>query len=67
MAETEDDGLRKYISIFYAFLFSLGVAIYLAWGIMFGVWVDVGLYSVVAVLMGFGFFGFLLYSIEEEE
>ncbi|MFW6038668.1 MAG: hypothetical protein ACOC89_03945 [Candidatus Saliniplasma sp.] len=54
------------LSILYALLAAIGIAIYFSWGIMYGVWWDVGLYSVTAVMVGFGIVGFLLYSIKEE-
>ena len=53
------------LSLLYALLAAIGIAIYLSWGIMFGVWWDVGLYAVTAVMVGFGLVGFLLYSIKE--
>lgn len=68
MVETESQLIsKKYLSIFYAFLASLGVAFYLSWNIMYGKWFDVGVYSVSAVMIGFGVIGFLLYSMKEEE
>jgi len=53
------------LSLLYALLAAIGIAIYLSWGIMFGVWWDVGLYAVTAMMVGFGLVGFLLYSIKE--
>ncbi|MGM0405384.1 MAG: hypothetical protein ACQEQM_04505 [Thermoplasmatota archaeon] len=53
------------LSILYALLAAIGIAIYFSWGIMFGVWWDVGLYSVTAMMVGFGLVGFFLYSIKE--
>jgi len=67
MVETESQLIsKKYLSIFYAFLASLGIAFYFSWNIMYGKWFDVGVYSVTVVLVGFGIIGFLLYSIREE-
>ena len=48
--------------IFCALLALLGLGIYLYWGVVFGVWVDIGLYSITALLLGFGIVGYLLYS-----
>ncbi|MFW6376014.1 MAG: hypothetical protein ACOCZJ_02520 [Thermoplasmatota archaeon] len=68
MAETESQLIsKKYLSIFYAFLASLGVAFYLSWNILYGKWFDVGVYSVTVVLVGFGIIGFLLYTLTDEE
>lgn len=53
------------LSILYAMLAAIGIAIYLSWGIMFGVWWDVGLYSITAVMIAFGIVGFFLYSIKD--
>jgi len=67
MVETESQLVsKKYLSLFYAFIASLGVAFYLSWNILYGAWFDVGVYSVTAVLVGFGIIGFLLYSMKEE-
>ena len=54
--------------IFYTILFMLGVGLYLGWGILFNVWLDVGVYSLSILLIGFGLTGMLLYSyIERQE
>jgi hypothetical protein len=37
----------------------------LVWGLVFGIWWDVGLYTVLLLLYGFGIVGFLLYSMKE--
>ncbi len=49
-------------TVFYFVLLALGVLFYFAWGVAFGVWIDVGVYSVVVVLCGFGIVGLHLYS-----
>ena len=57
---------RKIAFGFYAFLFILGILMYLGWGIYFGSWnlfeaQNIGVYSIVIVLIGFGLVGMLLY------
>jgi len=49
----------------YAFLAALGVAFYFGWSLLHGTWTDLGVYSVTIVLVGFGIFGYLLYSVED--
>ncbi len=44
----------------FATLFLLGIAFYLWWGLAFGVWVDNGVYAVVATLLGLGIAGMWL-------
>ncbi len=51
----------------YAFLLSLGVALYIIWGIAFGSWnifvaQNIGIYALVIVMVVFGVAGMLLYS-----
>ncbi len=57
---------RKVAFAFYALLFLAGVSFYLIWGFTYGAWnvfaADwIAAYSVVAVLVGFGIIGMLLY------
>ena len=57
---------RKVAFAFYALLFLAGVSFYLIWGFTYGAWNVfaagwIGAYSVVAVLVGFGILGMLLY------
>ncbi|MFW6040689.1 MAG: hypothetical protein ACOC85_02520 [Thermoplasmatota archaeon] len=56
---------RKHLSLLYALLVGAGIALYFSWGLMFNVWFDIGIYSVSAVMIGFGIIGFFLYSIED--
>lgn len=65
--ETEDDTGRKIVRGFCVLLLVAGILLYLGWGLMFGAWSDVGLYSVVVLLVGFGLVGTILYSIKDEE
>ena len=49
------------------FLTILGVLFYFAWGIAYSGWVDIGVYSITILLLGFGLVGIFLYSIMEDE
>lgn len=49
------------------FLTILGVLFYFVWGVAYGGWVDVGVYSITIILLGFGLVGIFLYSIMEDE
>jgi hypothetical protein len=44
-----------------------GIAIYLWWGSTFGVWYDIGIYSLTIVLVLAGIFGALLSLHEKQE
>lgn len=51
----------------YSFMLSLGVALYLIWGIAYGSWnifvaQNIGIYALVIVMVVFGITGMLLYS-----
>jgi hypothetical protein len=48
---------------FYLTLLVAGVLLYLLWAIYYNAWLDIGLYSIVILLVGFGLFGYLLYRI----
>jgi hypothetical protein len=43
-------------------LFGVAVIFYLSWGIAYGDWTDIGLYSITVVLGGFGLTGFFLFN-----
>ena len=43
-----------------------GIIFYIYWGIRYGVWVDIGIYSITIVLVLAGIFGTLLSLLEEE-
>jgi hypothetical protein len=50
----------------YAFLLSVGVALYVAWGILYNAWnlfapENLGIYALVVVMLVFGGTGMLLY------
>jgi len=53
--------------IFYTVLLVFGVVLYISWVILYGVALDVGLYAICAVLIGFGLTGMFLYSQIEKE
>ena len=57
---------KKVAFAFYAFLIVLGILMYVGWGIYFGSWdllapQNIGVYSIVVILIGFGITGVLLY------
>lgn len=58
---------RKLISMLYGILAALGISLYVGWSVMYGTWFDVGLYSVSALMIGFGVVGFFLYSLKAEK
>ena len=48
---------------FYYLLLPLALLFWVGWGLKFGVWWDIGIYSVLAVLLGFGLIGsFVVYG-----
>jgi hypothetical protein len=58
---------KKVAIAFYAVLIVLGLFMYIGWGIFFGTWdllapENVGVYSIVVILLGFGITGVLLYT-----
>ncbi|MCJ2534353.1 MAG: hypothetical protein LN364_03860 [Candidatus Thermoplasmatota archaeon] len=42
-----------------------GILFYIYWGITYGVWVDIGIYSITIVFVLAGIFGMLLSLLEE--
>jgi hypothetical protein len=44
-----------------------GILFYVSWGITYGVWMDIGIYSVVIVLLISGICGFFLSTIYRQE
>jgi hypothetical protein len=48
-------------------LIMTGLILLLVWGLVFGIWWDVGLYTVLLMFFGFGIIGFILYSMPETE
>ena len=51
---------------FYLTLLVAGVLLYLLWSVYYNAWLDIGLYSIVILLVGFGLVGYLLYRIAPE-
>ena len=44
-----------------------GIVLYLYWGVRYGIWYDVGIYSITILLVLGGIFGFLLTTHSEEQ
>ena len=44
-----------------------GILFYIYWGVTYGVWADIGIYSITIVFVLAGIFGTLLSLLEEEE
>mgnify|MGYP003332619809 CR=1 FL=1 len=48
---------------FYYLLLPIALLFWIGWGLKFGVWWDIGIYSVLAVLLGFGLIGGFVFSL----
>lgn len=48
-------------------LFGIAVIFYVGWGIAYGDWFDIGLYSITVVLGAFGLTGFFLFNQKIKE
>ncbi len=44
-----------------------GILFYIYWGIRYGVWVDIGIYSITIVFVISGICGFFLSTIKQEK
>jgi hypothetical protein len=54
---------EKVTTGFYYLLIPLALLFWIGWGLKFGVWWDIGIYSVLVVLLGFGLIGgFVVYG-----
>tara|TARA_B100000945_G_scaffold27914_1_gene19446 strand:+ start:1435 stop:1632 length:198 start_codon:yes stop_codon:yes gene_type:complete len=54
---------EKVTTGFYYLLIPLAILFWVGWGLKFGVWWDIGIYSVLVVLLGFGLIGgFIVYG-----
>ena len=54
---------EKVTTSFYYLLIPLAILFWVGWGLKFGVWWDIGIYSVIVVLLGFGLIGgFIVYG-----
>lgn len=67
MAEEELSTQRKLVRGFFVLLLAVGIMIFLVWGWIFGIWWDIGLYTVLLMMIGFGLIGTILYSMPESE
>jgi len=66
--ETEGIGIeRNIVRGFCLLLVMVGLILFLVWGLVFNIWWDIGLYTVLIMLFGFGITGFILYSMKESE
>jgi hypothetical protein len=61
--ETQKPSKVNYVRIGYLVLMVTGILIYLVWGAIYNAFFDMGLYSVVILMVGFGLCGYLLYGI----
>ncbi len=48
--------------LFYMVLLAVGVAFYIIWSALFNAWTDLAVYTISAILIGFGISGTLLYT-----
>jgi hypothetical protein len=55
------------ISIASILMFLAGILLYIYWGIRYGVWYDIGIYSITIVFVLGGIFGFLLTYFQKEK
>ena len=44
-----------------------GILFYIYWGVTYGVWADIGIYSITIVFVLAGIFGMMLSLLEDEE
>jgi len=54
-------------SIFSAVVLAVGILFYIAWGATYGVWADIGVYSLTIILVAFGAAGLLLSWTPDKE
>ncbi len=65
--EGEPPALRSIAYYAYTLSVAVGLAFYLAWGIMYNSWNllesrNIGVYSMVVIMVGFGLVGMVLYG-----
>lgn len=53
---------RRMLMTFYVILLIVGLSLYWAWAYLYNAWTDIGLFSIVILLIGFGVIGTALYS-----
>ena len=63
MEKTETAPKRNYVKWSYFVLMIAGILLYFMWGAYYDAFLDVGLYSIVILMVLFGLVGFALYSI----
>ena len=51
---------EKLTTGFYYMLIPLALLFWIGWGLKFGVWWDIGLYSILIIMLGFGLIGGLI-------
>jgi len=57
----------NYKTVLSILLVLAGILFYIYWGIRYGVWVDIGIYSVTIVFVLGGLLGFILSFLEGEQ
>jgi hypothetical protein len=61
--ETNAHPKVNYVRMGYIVLMVTGILVYLVWGAIYNAFFDMGLYSVVVLMVGFGLCGYILYGI----
>jgi hypothetical protein len=61
--QTQKPAKVNYVRMGYLVLMVTGILVYLVWGAYFDAFFDMGLYSVVILMVGFGLCGYILYGI----
>ena len=51
---------EKITTGFYYMLIPLALLFWIGWGLKFGIWWDIGLYSILVTMIGFGLIGGLI-------
>jgi hypothetical protein len=57
----------NWISIASLLLLLAGVLFYIYWGVTYGVWADIGIYSITLIFVLFGIFGLLVSLLESKK
>lgn len=64
----QEVALPRIYKLVFSFLVLIGgLALYIFWAASYDAWTDIGLYSVVIILIGFGLVGIFLYTRKEVE
>ncbi len=58
---SEEQVINSIAKWFYLLVVFMAIAFYLSWGILYGAWSDVGVYTITIILLTFGVFGVALY------